>query len=264
MSPRTPTQSQEEEPPGAAPLTCVSKTGEPYTRHREVEAQIAEALNLPIPDWAAREWRLETLVHLIRQRGRDNDQAVLGKLTMAFLEKAKPVVDRNSKGFGVADTEEVQIKVADKLGDLLMQAVPSRTSEYLEIDAATVIKQLTLAATGKSRPKASAFSTTNSDEDGKYTATVDRLASEDPDPAAHLLAQEAAASGGVWRYLDAITDPRHREAFILMKLYNWPLKNGPPGVPTLCDRYGMSDRQIRNWINEAIEQMREAAHGAES
>ncbi|CAN7609103.1 hypothetical protein LJR164_004451 [Phenylobacterium sp. LjRoot164] len=264
MSPRSPTKTQEEEPPGAAPLTCVRKTGEPYTRHREVEAQIAEALKLPISTWSAREWRLETLVHLIRLRGRDNDQAVLGKLTMAFLEKAKPVVDRSSRGFGVADTEEIQIKVAEKLGDLLMQAVPTPTSEYLEIDAVTVIKQVTYAVTGKSRPKASAFSTSDRDEDGNYTPTVDRLASEGLDPAAHLLEQEAAAQGGVWRYLDAITDLRHREAFILMRLYDWPLKNGPPGAPTLCERYGKSARQIRNWINNAIEQMREAAHGAES
>lgn len=264
MSPRPPSQSQEEEPPGAAPLTCVSKTGEPYTRHREVEAQIAEALNLPISEWVAREWRLETLVHLIRLRGRDNDRTVLGKLTLALLEKAKPAVDRSSRGFGVADTEEIHIKVANKLGDLLMQAVPTRTSEYLEIDALTVIKQVTYGVTGKARPKASAFSTADRDEDGNYTPSVDRLASEDLDPAAHLLEQEAAAQGGVWRYLDAITDPRHREAFILMKLRDWPLKDGPPGVPTLCDRYDMGERQIRNWINKAIEQMRAAAHGAES
>jgi hypothetical protein len=264
MSPRSPTQSQDEEPPGAAPLTCAYKTGEPYIRHREVEAQIAEALNLPISEWPAREWRLETLVHLIRLRGRDNDRTVLGKLTLTFLEKAKPAVDRSSRGFGVADTEEIHIKVANKLGDLLMHTVPTRTSEYLEIDAVTVIKQATYAATGKSRLKASAFSTADRDDDGSYALTVDRLPSEDLDPAAHLLEQEAAAQGGVWRYLNAITDPRHREAFILMKLQGWPLKNGPPGAPTLCERYGMSDRQIRNWIDKAIEQMRAAAHGAES
>jgi hypothetical protein len=177
---------------------------------------------------------------------------------------AKPVVNRNSKGFGVADSEEIQIKVADKLGDLLMQAVPTRTSEYLEIDSATAIKQLTLAATGKSRQKSSAFATADRDEDGNYAPTIDRLASEDLDPAAHLLEQELAAQGGVLRYLNAITDERHREAFILMRLQDWPLEKGPPGVSTLCDRYGKSARQIRNWINIAIKQMREAAHGAES
>lgn len=264
MSPRSPSQPQEEEPPGAARLTCVRKSGEPYIRHWEVEAQIAEALKLPTSEWAAHDWRLETLAHLVRLRSRDNDQGVLGKLTMAFLIKAKLVVDRNSKGFGIADTEEIQIKVANKLGDLLMQAVPTRTSEYLEIDAATVIKQLTLATAGKSRQKASAFVSADRDEDGNYTSTIDRLASEDLDPAARLLEQEEAAQGGVLRYLNAIANPRHREAFILMRLYDWPLENGPPGAPTLVDRYGMSARQIRNWIKTAIDQMREAAHGAES
>jgi hypothetical protein len=263
MSPRPPTQSQEEEPPRAAPLTCRKKTGEPYTRHREVEVQIAEALTLPISEWPAREWRLETLVHLIRLRACDNDRAVLGKLTMAFLEKAKPTVDRSSRGFGVADTEEIQIGVANGLGDLVMQAEPTRTSEYLEIDAVKIIRQVTFRVTGTVRPRASALLAANQDEDGNYVPAVDQLASEGLDPAAHLLEQEAEAQGGVWRHLNAIADPRHREAFILMKIYDWPLKDGPPGVPTLCQRFGMSDRQIRNWINTAIDQMR-AAHGAES
>lgn len=38
----------------------------------------------------------------------------------------------------------------------------------------------------------------------------------------------------------------------------------PDGVPTLCEKFKpVSERQIRNWINAAIEQMREA-HGEES
>ena len=90
-----------------------------------------------------------------------------------------------------------------------------------------------------------------------------RLAADGPDPVEQLLAKAEEEAGGALRYLNAVTDPRHREAFILKHLYNWPLKDGPDGAPTLCERFKKSDRQIRNWINTAIEQMR-AAHGAES
>jgi hypothetical protein len=258
-----PSGQVQEVPLRAAPLTCCKKTGEPYTRHDGVEAEILAALRLPRQEWPSRQWRLETFAHLIRLCADDNNPEVFGRLTHAFLEGSKPIVDRWSRGYGTADTEEIQIEVANRLGDLLMQAPPTRISEYLEIDAATVIQQVTLRASGKDRPKANAFRSADQGEDGGYTPIVEGLAAENLDPLEHLLAKIDADNGGVFRLLDAVSDPRHREAFILSKLYNWPLKDAPAGVPTLCSRFNKSDRQIRTWIKTAIDQMR-AAHGANS
>lgn len=263
MSALPPHQTQDDPQPKAAALTCCKKTGEKYHRHNEVEAEIAKALRLPHTEWLECTWRIETLAHLIRLRSRDNDLGILGRLTYAFLERAKPIVNRWSRGYGLADTEEIQIEVSNRLGDLLMQEIPTRTSEYLEVDAATVIKQVTLRVAGKDRPKASAFRSANRDEDGAYMPTVESLASEGLDPLEHLLAKLDTESGGPQKLLEAITDARHREAFVLREIYNWPVKDAPPGVPTLCSRFNKSDRQIRNWIKIAVEQMR-AAHGAES
>lgn len=256
-------QHEENAPPRAAPLTCCRTTGEPYTRHDGVEAEIARALDMPHTEWCGQVWRIETAVHLIRLRRWDNDPYVLGLLTHQFYERVKPIVDRWSRGFGPADSEEIQIAVANKLGDLLYEEPPSRTAEYLEIDAATVVKQITLAAIGPDRPQARDFRTADRDDDGHYTPTVERLAADGPDPVEQLLAKAEEEAGGALRYLHAVTDPRHREAFILRHLYDWPLKDGPAGAPTLCERFKMSDRQIRTWINTAIEQMR-TAHGEES
>jgi len=248
----------------AAPLTCCRKSGEPYTRHEGVEAEIAHALGMSHTVWCDQVWRIETLVHLIRLRRRDNDPHVLGMLTYQFFQRVKPIVDRWSRGYGTADSEEIQIVVANELGDLLNEAPPSRTAEYLEVDAATIVKQATLRAIGPDRPKAREFQSADRDEDGRYTQTVDRLGSEAPNPVQQLLAKAEEEAGGALRYLNAVTDPRHREAFILRQIYNWPLKDGQDGAPTLCERFKpVSDRQIRNWINTAIKQMR-AAHGAES
>ncbi len=247
----------------AVPLTCVNRKGEPYTRHEAVEDEIARALGMAHIVWCDHSWRIETLVHLIRLRLRDNDPHVLGMLTYQFLERVKPIVDRWSRGYGTADSEEIQIAVANELGDLLSKAPPSRTAEYLEIDAATIVKQATLRAIGPDRPRARDYQSGDRDEDGQYSETIDRLASEVPNPEEQLLAKAEEEAGGALRYLNAVSDPRHREAFILRYLYDWPLKDGPDGAPTLCERFKVSDRQIRNWINTAIEQMR-AAHGAES
>lgn len=248
----------------ATPLSCFKKSGEPYTRHQVVEDEIARALGMPHTVWPDQSWRIETLVHLIRLRRRDNDPHVLGMLTYQFLERVKPIVDRWSRGYGTADSEEIQIVVANALGDLLNEIPPSRTAEYLEVDAATVVKQATLRAIGVDRPKARQFQSADRDEEGLYTQTVDRLVSEALNPGELLLAKAEEEAGGALRYLNAVTDPRHREAFILRHIYNWPLKDGPNGAPTLCERFKpTSDRQIRNWIKTAIEQMR-AAHGEES
>jgi hypothetical protein len=256
-------QHQETAQMRAAPLTRFRKSGEPYARHEAVEDEIARGLGMPHTVWCDQSWRIETLVHLIRLRMHDNDPHVLGMLTYQFLEHVKPIVDRWSRGYGTADSEEIQIAVANELGVLLNEVPPSRTAEYLEIDAATIVKQATLRAIGSDRPKAREFQSADHDGDGQYTQTVDRLASEAPNPVEQLLAKAEEEVGGALRYLNAVTDPRHREAFILRHLYNWPLKDSPDGAPTLCERFKMSDRQIRNWINTAIEQMR-AAHGAES
>jgi hypothetical protein len=265
MSQSSPDQQHQETPQmRAAPLTCFRKTGEPYARHRAVEDEIARALSMSHTVWCDQLWRIETLIHLIRLRRRDNDPHVLGMLTYQFLERVKPIVDRWSRGYGTADSEEIQIAVANELGDLLNEVPPSRTAEYLEIDAATVVKQAALRAIGPDRPKAWEFQSADRGEDGQFTQTVDHLAAEAPNPVEQLLAKAEEESGGALRYLNAVTDPRHQEAFILRHIYNWPLKDGPDGAPTLCERFKpTSDRQIRNWLNTAIEQMR-AAHGAES
>ncbi|MGE4306261.1 MAG: hypothetical protein AB7E24_19805 [Novosphingobium sp.] len=248
----------------AVPLTCFRRSGERYTRHQPVEDEIARALGMPHITWCDQPWRIETLVHLIRLRRRDNDPHVLGMLTYQFLERIKPIVDHWSRGYGPADSEEIQISVANELGDLLNEIPPSRTAEYLEVDAATVVKQATLRAIGPDRPVARKFQSADRNEDGQYTPIVERLASAELNPEEHLFAVGEDEAGGTLRYLNAVTDPRHREAFILRHICNWPLKDGPDGAPTLCEKFKpTSDRQIRNWINTAIEQMR-AAHGEES
>ena len=265
------TEETGDEPPlGPAPLTCHALTGEPYLRHPPVEAEIREALAIAPEDWVGSTgrsplWRLETLVHLIRLRARDNDNRLLGALTFAFLEAAKPTVERWSRGFGPADTEVIEGLVGDRLVALVLAELPTRTSEYLEIDAKTVIKQATLrvVSTFKDQPKAHAFKTAVQGEDGTLSLLVENLPGGGLDPLEHLLAKESSQERGVFRrLLLAVTDPRHREAFILRKLRNWPYSNPDPAVPTLESRFGIGERQIRTRINTAIAQMR-AAHGAD-
>ena len=174
-----------------------------------VETQIARALGMPHTTWCDQDLSISKLfVHLIRLRRRDNDPNVLGMLTYQFLERVKPIVDHWSRGYGTADSEEIQITVANELGDLLNQAPPSRTAEYLEIDAATIVKQATLRAIGRDRPKAEPFNRRIAMKTANMCQTVERLASEGSRPRRAIARK---GRGGGWRRTE-VSQRRDRSA----------------------------------------------------
>ena len=255
------------------PLTCRKKSGEPYRRHEGVEAEISAALTVgPIawlgPDGRPKaKWRLETLVHLVRSRVAAGDDRVVGALMAEFLSRAKPIVDSRAQGYGLADTEEIEIEVSDGVVDLIMAQAPTRMSEYLEVDAYSVLRQRTDRAVLKRRdlPKARDFRAAQPDDEVGWSPVVENLPDGGLDPLAHLLEAEDASGGGrVRSLLRAVKDPRHRKAFILHKLRGWPYTSPDPNTPTLCSHFApIGERQIRNWINTAIAQMR-GAHGDEA
>ncbi len=272
MSTSSPLQPGGAALPAAAALTCSSKTGKPYCRHDAVEVEISAALAVDPQHWLEangrpKRWRLETLVHLIRLRAAASDGHMLGVLLAEFLARAKPTIDSRAQGYGLADSEAIEIEVGDALVDLILAPAPTRMSEYLEVDARTMIRQRTDRAVAQRTdlPKARHFLATETDDDGGQSSTVEGLPDPSLDPLEHLLESEAAASKGlVRRLLRAVKDPRHRKAFILHKLRGWPYASPDADVPTLCSHFApVGERQIRNWITTAIAQMR-AAHGVEA
>lgn len=272
MNTSSPPQTGGAAPPAAAPLTCSTKSGAPYRRRDAVEMQISAALALDPQHWRDPDrrpgpWRLETLVYLIRLRATAGDGHSVGALVAEFLAQAKRTMDRRAQGYGLADSEAIEIEVGDALVDLILAPVPTRMSEYLEVDARTMIAQRTdrVVLARRDLPKAHRFLTTEADDDGGWSPTVERLPDTALDPLEHLLEAEAPSSDTrVRRLLRAVTDPRHRKAFILKKLRGWPYDSPDSTVPTLCAHFApVGERQIRKWIATAIAQMR-AAHGADT
>jgi len=56
----------------------------------------------------------------------------------------------------------------------------------------------------------------------------------------------------------AVRDPRHYEVLVLRFGYDWPIESNDPEHPTLAKKYGVSPRQIRNWITQGLETIRTA------
>jgi hypothetical protein len=240
-----------------AALTHRTKTGAPYQRPAAVEEQIAAALAtqnglhwcLDAGAWGA--LRLETLVFLARHRGCANDHVALGHFVKLFLERAQRIIRRWSQGFSLADSEEIETAVVTRLVELLMEREPSRTSEFLEVDAGAVIKQSTLREVAKRRhlPRPHAFAHSRKDEDAL---------SQIADPNAAALLGEAPRSISVRQALKAIKDARHRKAFILHKLRGWPVQSAKVAEPSLVGHFNMSKRQIHAWIAIAALQVKHA------
>lgn len=249
------------------PLTHSKKCGTPYRRPLSVESEIETAMSaLATAEWQTQAvklsaLRLETLVCLARVRANANDPVALGKITAALLKAALPNIKRWRRGFTPTDAEEIDNAVAIQLVELVQLLAPTRTSEYLEISAGTVLKQLTLAEVAKrqDRPRPKDFVGQIETED-RTIDPIDNLADPGPDPLAQLLGSEAGRKS-LRAMLKAVKDPRHRKAFILHKLRDWPVQSKTPGQPDLMGYFNMSRRQLHEWIKTASLQIKEALGG---
>ncbi|UPT61464.1 MAG: hypothetical protein M0D54_13645 [Hyphomonadaceae bacterium JAD_PAG50586_4] len=242
-----------------ASLTHRTKTGAPYLRPAAVEEQIGVILASQNPlsfcldehNWA--EMRLETLVFLARWRARVQDCVAAGHFVRLILERAQKIVRRWSRGFSLADSEEIETVVVLRLVELLLARPPSRTAEFLEIDAGAVIKQTTLREVAKRRDRPRPHDFAKSAEGQEALAQI-----ADPNATSDAALTEAYAPISLRRALKAIKDRRHRQAFILHKLRGWPVQSEKSGQPSLVGRFNMSKRQIHTWISIAASQVKHA------
>lgn len=241
-----------------ASLTHRTKTGAPYLRAAAVEEQITTVLDSQDEaPWClgARNWsllRLETLVFLARHRALAHDHVAFGHFVHLILERAQKIARRWSQGFSLADAEEIEAAVVTRLVQLLLERPASRTAEFLEIDAGAVIKQSTLREVAKRRhrPRPRDFA-----QSGQGQEVLAQIADPNAAPGAAFAGDGATLS--LRGALKAITDRRHREAFILHKLRGWPVQS-EKGQPSLVGHFNMSKRQIHTWIAIATLQVKHA------
>lgn len=251
-----------------APLTCATKDGRPYTRFPDIEARIGEALAEPMARWpeleatrSGKRWPPEMLVHLVRC-AQHADQRVLGALMHTLLMQTERIIADWAKGYDATTLDEIASAVTIDVVELIMAETPTRASEYLEIAFTMRVKQMTLKAVAqrKDHPKRGAFQSTFADETDGNASLVETLEDKATlDPLQTLI--EQGRGDPIRTLLKAVTDKRHRVAFILHELRGWPYTSPDPSIPTLCARFRpVGERQIRNWIIKAKTQMR-AAYG---
>ena len=236
-------------------LTCSGRDGKLYQRRTDIEARITAIINLDTSNWVAEAKSLpaEVLVYLIRAiAGRDAD--VAGNLIFELSDRTHQVVIRWARGFSKVETEEIVHTIDRKIIELVLAAEPSNQSEILEVAFSEAVKRRTLKEVSKVQNRPSSFKKNVDIEnpperpDEGVGALEGLLQKED---AARLQELLRKAEG-------AVRDHRHYEVLVLRFGYDWPIESNDPEQPTLAKKYGVSSRQIRNWITQGLETIRTA------
>lgn len=133
------------------PLTGTNKKGEPYVRPKEVEAEIAAALEWPLEKTYALalegKLRPQTLVYLIRNFRPNRSTPEHDRLILAFFSRLQRSGQRMIQNMSELDRERVDELVRDKALDLFS----SDDLDIFEMSFKLGAERLYLTATAKVR-----------------------------------------------------------------------------------------------------------------
>jgi hypothetical protein len=247
------------EPP---PLTSRDPEGQLYTRRAQTEVEIRHVLGQPRDTWDARarvqgpsRLSSEALVFLIRHlRERNND--LLGSLTETLNRRTLRTARRWSHGFDEMTSEHILLTVQMEVLELVFAVKPSRQSEFLEISFEQAVKRRTLNLVAKYQGYIAERPAGRAEEGGEEEALEDQV--PDPGPLPDEWQDTRQRVRLMRRARLAVKDPRHYEALLLHHGFDWPLSSTDPAKQSLERHFGKSARQIQNWIQQAIKEMKDA------
>ncbi|MFO0796109.1 MAG: hypothetical protein U0804_01465 [Gemmataceae bacterium] len=244
-------------PGGLRPLTKVRKDGKPYARYADVEAEIRHVLATDPPGWSPVGLKSETLVYLVRElRWNPERDDVLGRLVNQLGRRAGVIARDYTGRYPQAVRNEIEETVESKVVELLFALRPSTKSENLEVNFRTTVECLVLneIRRNKRNPRPRQFAPLGDSAEGEPESQDQGDAIPDTQPGPSELAEVRDL---LRRGLDAITDPRHREAVILRYEKGWQVGDGDQ-TETISYQLDVSRRQIQEWIRAAVAQMRQA------
>jgi DNA-directed RNA polymerase specialized sigma24 family protein len=197
---------------------------------------------------------------------RVDQRVAMGELVLVLDARVCTIARRFARGFDETTSEEIALEVGQAVMELMLGQEPER-ADFLEASFLLAVKGRVIDAADKRRrvakPHEVAKAEAKRKNPKKYEIVEEAFGIDDAtaaDPQKHLLAAESEAMKPelIRKALDHIKNPKHREAVILHHLQGWPITDQDPEVDSLCHHFGVSDRQIREWIATAFAQMRRA------
>src|SRR6185437_6068875 len=255
---------------GVPQLTSRKLDGTPYTRHADVTDAIALALALPKGqrvEWAERSdaTRLpsEALVFMVKSTA-TVDKDAFGRLVWLLHLRIEKIARRWARGFDRDTTEEVIEGIQKRVIEVALTDPPSRQSDFLEVAFNQAVKRYTLNAVEKRRnaplPLSPKQHVTLEDDGEDAERPTEGVEDESPQVEELVsLLQDRARRGPLLRRAQAaVKDIRHYHAILLHYGFGWPYAPGKSAEPCLQDYFGVSERQIRNWIKDGMAAIRTA------
>jgi hypothetical protein len=165
------------------------------------------------------------------------------------------IANRWARGFNAITTEGIVLKVELEIIELILAETPSRQSDFLEVAFGKAVERRTINAVSQHRGR-----TPHVDNVNELASAAELVADNRPSPEEIFaeLEDDIRRPELIRMACDAVKNPQHLEAVILRFCHDWPITDSDPNKQTLARRFGKSGRQIQNWINKALEEMRTA------
>jgi hypothetical protein len=214
-------------------------------------------LPLPHSEWAAKApgARNETLIYFIR-RPDDASAHYYDPFVEEIDRRVPDIAERYVRGLRKETGEDIVMKVQDEFRKLILAERPSARTEFLEVAFALAVKKRTLQLVSLYLCSPWSRRVEIDAPDGADDEEAEWRFDGRPGPEAELLALERKEL--CERALDAITDPRHREAATLHWLEGWPVVSKDKDEPDLVSHFRTTEGRIKRCLKKAMAEMRAA------
>jgi hypothetical protein len=241
---------------------------ENYQRPPDVEAEIQRVSNLPQSDWLAQATDLqnETLVLLIRQVVRA-DEDLFAALLQELSRRTLRIAGRWVKGFDKYTRENILLpQVEIEILELVLSGTRSLQGDFLEVAFAKGVERRTIDVMRKHKRssmgrRGEIVPDPAEDEDmeiEEIERPIEFAVEGRPGPEEDILQSENENQRARWiqRAKRVVKDKRHLEAAILHYCDGWPFLSKDPDKPDLARYFNTTPREIRYWLDLAMDAMR--------
>ena len=241
------------------PLRKTTADGTLLRRPAKVESQIAEILvsggdevrrraAVDKPD-DPRYLLPECLVHLVRVAVREGRHGWVDELTPRLLGRCERSLRRSIAGLDAVGREEALEDVLGRLAVLLVD--PGDGADFFEVRFDLALKRLRIDVCRQVRRRREPLVAFDGFDDDERSGDpgLDRLADQidvDALPAGLDAEQEASLRQALGRLTEV-----ERRTLVLHRLVGVPLASKKPGVRTLVEILGVSERTVRNYLRRA-------------
>jgi|SRR5579883_1047218 len=252
--------------PKIPPLQSKKADGAHYKHPDNVLEAIAWCRSVPESLRIAEVPRLpsEALVNQFRGTSPSN-RAFWDRLFRELSRRATGIIYETLRGLPESEADDLVRRVVARVMERIANRTASRNGDLLEIRFKQVVRgEAVDALRAHLRSPLGALRrdvATHYDDDGDEMERPleEIVASDQPGPEELLILRHGNRRHQLLRMAcQAVADRQHLKAAVLRWGYDWPITSNDPQKPSLTRHFGVSESQMRRWLDGAMDAMRRA------